>query len=97
MHAVVAYVPQRQQQQQEAVAGDMSAGAAAVAPDVQWSAKVSMPVGAGTVYVAMDEESGNAFGGSAMVSGIDVSSSTASWKLWSQTLSLTVSNTLGVS
>jgi len=53
--------------------GDYSGFAAAVAADVQWSAKVAMPVGAGTVYVAMDEESGNAFGGSAVVSGMTVS------------------------
>jgi hypothetical protein len=53
--------------------GDMTAGAAAVAADVQWSAKVEMPVGSGTVYVAMDEESGNAFGGTALVSGMTLS------------------------
>ena len=53
--------------------GDYTGFAAAVAADVQWSAKVAMPVGAGTVYVAMDEESGNAFGGSAVVSGMTVS------------------------
>ena len=53
--------------------GDMTAGAAAVAADVQWSAKVEMPVGTGTVYVAMDEESGNAFGGKALVSGMTLS------------------------
>ena len=52
---------------------DVIAGAAAVSPDVQWSAKVSMPVGSGSVYVAMDEESGNAFGGSALVSGMTLS------------------------
>ena len=52
---------------------DVIAGAAAVNPDVQWSAKVSMPVGSGSVYVAMDEESGNAFGGSALVSGMTLS------------------------
>ena len=46
---------------------------AAVAADTQWSAKVSMPLGGGSVYVAMDEESGNAFGGTAMVSGATVS------------------------
>jgi hypothetical protein len=53
--------------------GHVIAGAAAVNPDVQWSAKVSMPVGSGSVYVAMDEESGNAFGGSALVSGMTLS------------------------
>jgi len=55
------------------VLGDYTGPAAAVAADVQWSAKVAMPLGAGDVYVAMDEESGNAFGGSAMVSGMKVS------------------------
>ena len=55
------------------VIGDWVPGAAAVAPDTQWSAKVSMPLGGGSVYVAMDEESGNAFGGTAMVSGATVS------------------------
>ena len=53
--------------------GDIVAGTAAVNPDVQWSAKVAMPIGAGSVYVAMDEESGNAFGGSAVVSGMTLS------------------------
>jgi len=53
--------------------GQWIPGAAAVAADVQWSAKVAMPVGAGSVYVAMDEESGNAFGGSAVVSGMTLS------------------------
>jgi hypothetical protein len=53
--------------------GDWVPGAAAVAADTQWSAKVSMPLGGGSVYVAMDEESGNAFGGTAMVSGATVS------------------------
>jgi len=48
-------------------------GVAKVSPDVQWSAKVAMPLGAGSVYVAMDEESGNAFGGSAVVSGMTLS------------------------
>jgi len=46
---------------------------AAVAADVQWSAKVSMPVGTGSVYGAIDEGKGNAFGGSAVVGGITVS------------------------
>jgi hypothetical protein len=53
--------------------GQWIAGSAAVAADTQWSAKVSMPLGGGSVYVAMDEESGNAFGGTAMVSGATVS------------------------
>ena len=50
-----------------------SAAVAAVAADVQWSAKVSMPVSGGTAYVAMDEEGGNAFGVSSTVGGIGVS------------------------
>jgi len=53
--------------------GDWIASIAPVAADTQWSAKVAMPIGAGTVYVAMDEESGNAFGGSAVVSGMTLS------------------------
>jgi len=55
------------------VVGDWINAKAAVAADTQWSAKVSMPVGGGSVYVAMDEESGNAFGGSAVVSGMTLS------------------------
>jgi len=50
-----------------------TAGTAAVAADVQWSAKVSMPVGTGSVYGAIDEGKGNAFGGSGVVGGITVS------------------------
>ena len=38
---------------------------AATVQDVQWSAKVSMPLGNGTATVAMDEEGGNSFGASA--------------------------------
>ena len=48
-------------------------GTAAVAADVQWSAKASMPIGAGSVFVAMDEEKGNHFGGSTTLSGVGVS------------------------
>ena len=48
-------------------------GAAAVAADVQWSAKVSMPVGNGTVYAAIDEAEGNAFGLSGTMSGLTLS------------------------
>ena len=72
---VVAYVPATATTAATAAVaiGDMTAGAAAVAADVQWSAKVEMPVGTGTVYVAMDEESGNAFGGTALVSGMTLS------------------------
>ena len=46
---------------------------AAQAADVQWSAKVSMPVAGGTAYVAMDEEGGNIFGASTTLSGIGIS------------------------
>ena len=44
-----------------------------VPADVQWSAKASMPIGAGSVFVAMDEEKGNHFGGSTTLSGVGVS------------------------
>ena len=69
---------------------------AAVAPDTQWSAKVSMPVGAGSVYVAMDEESGSAFGGSAMLSGATVSID-SKLEAKESDLKISRSNTLGVS
>jgi len=46
---------------------------AAVAADVAWSAKVSMPVAGGSAYVAMDEEGGNIFGASTTLSGIGIS------------------------
>ena len=76
--------------------GDFTAGAAAVAPDVQWSAKVAMPLGAGSVYVAMDEEGGNAFGGSAMLSGATVTVDSKLEALESD-LKKNRSSTLGVS
>ena len=80
----------------EAVAiGDIVAGTAAVNPDVQWSAKVAMPIGAGSVYVAMDEESGNAFGGSAVVSGMTLSIDSKLEALGAD-LKLNRANTLGV-
>ena len=45
-----------------------------VAADVQWSVKVSAPIGeAATVYAAFDEEKGNAFGGTYAISGVTVS------------------------
>jgi hypothetical protein len=69
---------------------------AAVDPDTQWSAKVSMPVGAGSVYVAMDEESGSAFGGSAMLSGATVSID-SKLEAKESDLKISRSNTLGVS
>jgi len=76
--------------------GQWMAGTAAVAADTQWSAKVSMPLGGGSVYVAMDEESGNAFGGSAMVSGATVSIDSKLEALESD-IKANRSNTLGVS
>ena len=86
--ATSAYVP--------AVAiGDVVAGTAAVSPDVQWSAKVAMPIGAGSVYVAMDEESGNAFGGSAVVSGMTLSIDSKLEALGAD-LKLNRANTIGV-
>jgi hypothetical protein len=49
---------------------------AAVAADVQWSAKVAAPIGeAATVYAAFDEEKGNAFGGTFTIEGITLSAS----------------------
>jgi hypothetical protein len=78
------------------VRGNWIPGSAAVAADTQWSAKVSMPVGAGSVYVAMDEESGNAFGGSAMVSGATVSIDSKLEALEAD-IKANRSNTLGVS
>ena len=55
-----------------------------------------MPLGAGSVYVAMDEESGNAFGGSAMVSGATVSID-SKLEAYEADLKMNRSNTLGVS
>ena len=54
-------------------ATDLNVSTAAVAADTQWSAKATMPVGAGSVFVAMDEEKGNHFGGSTTLSGVAVS------------------------
>jgi hypothetical protein len=45
---------------------------AATAQDVAWSAKVSMPLGSGSAYVAMDEEGGNTFGASATLGGVGI-------------------------
>lgn len=75
--------------------GDWVPGSAAVAADTQWSAKVSMPLGAGSVYVALDEESGSAFGGSAVVSGATVSIDSKLEALESD-IKANRSNTLGV-
>ena len=55
-----------------------------------------MPVGGGSVYVAMDEESGNAFGGSAVVSGMTLSIDSKLEALGSD-LKSNRANTLGVS
>jgi outer membrane protein OmpU len=57
-------------------AGDIvyAAGSAAVAADVQWSAKVEAPVADfATVYAAFDEEGGNAFGGTVALQGVTFS------------------------
>jgi len=78
------------------VLGQWIPGAAAVAADTQWSAKVAMPIGSGSVYVAMDEESGSAFGGSAVVSGATVSIDSKLEALGSD-IKANRSNTLGVS
>ena len=45
-------------------------GLTAVAADVSWSAKLSMPLGSGSAYIAMDEEGGNIFGASATLGGV---------------------------
>lgn len=73
-----------------------TAATAAVAADVAWSAKVSMAVGNGTGYVAMDEEGGNAFGMSQTLSGVVVSFDSKLEAL-EEELSMDRSNTLGVS
>jgi len=66
-----------------------------VAADVQWSAKVSMPLAGGTAYVAMDEEGGNAFGISTTVSGVGVTFD-SKLEAYEEELSIDRSNTLGV-
>ena len=73
-----------------------TAATAAVAADVAWSAKVSMAVGNGTGYVAMDEEGGNAFGMSQTLSGVVVSFDSKLEAL-EEELSMDRSNTLAVS
>jgi len=78
--------------------GDTTVGTAAVvgvAADVQWSAKVSMPVAGGTAYVAMDEEGGNVFGASTTVGGIGVSFS-SSLEALEEGTSVDRSNTVGL-
>ena len=81
-----------------AAAGDFAASAAVAhtVQDVQWSAKVSMPVGAGSVYGALDEEGGNAFGGKFGLSGMSVTFDSKLEAL-DKELKTSRSNTLGVS
>ena len=67
----------------------------AIAADVQWSAKVSMPVAGGTAYVAMDEEGGNVFGASTTVGGFGVSFS-SSLEAAQEEWSVDRSNTVGL-
>ena len=50
-----------------------TAATASTVQDVQWSAKVSMPLAGGTGYIAMDEEGGNAFGATATLEGVGIS------------------------
>ena len=69
---------------------------AATVQDVQWSAKVSMPVGNGAVSVAMDEEGGNSFSASATVSGIGLSFASA-LEAADKEAKLDRSNTIGLS
>jgi len=79
-------------------AGDLTittAAVAAKAADVQWSAKVSMPVAGGTAYVAMDEEGGNVFGASTTVGGFGVSFS-SSLEAAQEEWSVDRSNTIGL-
>ena len=80
-----------------AAAAQFSATAAVAhtVQDVQWSAKVSMPVGAGSVYGALDEEGGNAFGGKFGLSGMSVSFDSKLEAL-DKELKTSRSNTLGV-
>ena len=73
----------------------LTAGTAAVAADVQWSAKVSMPVGTGSVYAAIDEGKGNAFGASGALGGITVSFDSKLEALQNQ-ISASRDNTLGL-
>ena len=72
-----------------------AAAVAAVAEDVQWSAKISMPVAGGSAYVAMDEEGGNIFGASTVLSGVGLSFNSKLEAL-EERLSVDRSNTLGL-
>jgi len=67
-----------------------------VAADVQWSAKLSMPVSGGTAYVAMDEEGGNAFGASTTLSGLGLTFDSKLEAL-EEEISADRSNTVGLS
>ena len=67
-----------------------------VAADVQWSAKLSMPVSGGTAYVAMDEEGGNAFGASTTLSGLGLTFDSKLEAL-EEEISAERSNTVGLS
>jgi len=80
-----------------AAAGEVvyTAATKSTAQDVQWSAKVSMPIGGGTVYGALDEEGGNAFGGSAVMSGMTLSLDSA-LEAMDKELKVSRSNTLKV-
>ena len=49
---------------------DTASVLSAVAADVQWSAKVSMPLAGTNVYFAADEEGGDAYGVSGTYAGI---------------------------
>jgi len=72
-----------------------AAAVAAVAEDVQWSAKLSMPLAGGSAYIAMDEEGGNIFGASTTLSGIGISFSSKLEAL-EERLSTDRSNTIGL-
>ena len=68
---------------------------AARAADVQWSAKISMPVAGGSAYIAMDEEGGNIFGASTTLGGIGLSFDSKLEAL-EEELSIDRSNSLGL-
>jgi len=72
-----------------------AAAVAAVAEDVQWSAKISMPVAGGSAYVAMDEEGGNIFGASTVLGGVGLSFNSKLEAL-EERLNIDRSNTLGL-
>jgi len=81
-----------------ASAGSVTLTSAAVtktASDVQWSAKISMPIAGGTASVAVDEEGGNSFGASTTVGGIGVSF-TSSLEAAEEQFNKDRSNTVGL-